>query len=105
MLLSKRRAEGLSPKLTLLMPRRVWTPGHASLMRLSASSVSMATRRSSSLPVQTVLAENIKVYMLVTVLIGVFTGTLGAVAGAVVYHDLRVDKEGVNVDELIKVFE
>ncbi len=41
-------------------------------------------------------------------LVGVLTqallGTLGAVAMAVGYHDLRVSKEGVNTDSLVEVF-
>lgn len=37
--------------------------------------------------------------------IDVFTGALGAVITAIVYHDLRVIKEGVNVDDLVRVFE
>jgi hypothetical protein len=35
----------------------------------------------------------------------VFTGALGAVNTAVVYHDLRTIKDGVNVDALVRVFE
>jgi hypothetical protein len=38
-------------------------------------------------------------------LLGIPFQCLGAVAPAVVYHDLRVGKEGVEVDELLKVFE
>jgi uncharacterized membrane protein len=35
----------------------------------------------------------------------VFLGALGAVITAIAYHDLRVIKEGVNVDDLVRVFE
>jgi hypothetical protein len=35
----------------------------------------------------------------------VFSGALGAVVTAIVYHDLRAIKEGVNVDDLVRVFE
>jgi hypothetical protein len=35
----------------------------------------------------------------------VLIGTLWAVACAVIYHDLRVSKEGVSVDELVSVFD
>jgi uncharacterized membrane protein len=35
----------------------------------------------------------------------VFFGALSAVVTAIVYHDLRAIKEGVNVDDLVRVFE
>lgn len=35
----------------------------------------------------------------------VFLGALSAVVTAIAYHDLRVIKEGVNVDDLVRVFE
>ena len=41
---------------------------------------------------------------LVAVLTQALLGTLGAVAMAVGYHDLRVSKEGVNTDSLVEVF-
>ena len=41
----------------------------------------------------------------VTQVVSSLTGTLGAVAAAVGYHDLRVTKEGVDTESLLKVFE
>lgn len=35
----------------------------------------------------------------------IFFGALSAVATGVIYHDLRVIKDGVNVDDLVRVFE
>jgi hypothetical protein len=43
--------------------------------------------------------------LVVSLTVNVFTGALGAVVSAVVYHDLRAIKEGVNVDDLVRVFE
>lgn len=40
-----------------------------------------------------------------TLVVQVFTGALGAVNTAVVYHDLRTIEDGVNVDALVQVFE
>lgn len=43
--------------------------------------------------------------MILIVLLGAFFGLYGAVCVAVAYHDLRVMKEGIGVEDLIKVFE
>jgi hypothetical protein len=47
----------------------------------------------------------IKTFMYVNLLVSVVFSALSAVAGAVAYHDLRVAKEGVNTEELAKVFD
>lgn len=52
-----------------------------------------------------VLPEAGAAQALVTLLIAIPFGALTAVANAVGYHDLRVAKEGVGIDDLIKVFE
>lgn len=41
----------------------------------------------------------------ITLLVAIPFGALTAVANAVGYHDLRVAKEGVGIDDLVKVFE
>jgi type IV secretory pathway VirB3-like protein len=42
---------------------------------------------------------------LVNILVQAFSSVLFAVAIAVVYHDLRIAKEGANVDEIAAVFD
>ncbi|MEN8260134.1 MAG: hypothetical protein ABFS02_06030, partial [Pseudomonadota bacterium] len=49
--------------------------------------------------------EGFKTYMLATGVAGVVLAPLTAIAQAVSYHDLRTEKEGVNVDELIQAFD
>jgi hypothetical protein len=44
-------------------------------------------------------------YLYVSDAIGVVFGALAAVTGAVMYHDLRVTKEGVQTEELARVFD
>jgi hypothetical protein len=43
--------------------------------------------------------------LVLTAFIGVFATLLGGVLQAVAYHDLRVVKEGVSTEEMLKVFE
>jgi len=43
--------------------------------------------------------------LVVSELVGVFLSLYGGVLAAVAYHDLRVTKEGVSTDELVKAFE
>jgi len=47
----------------------------------------------------------LKAYMVVVLLAGIVIASLQAVAAALGYHDLREVKEGVDVEELVKVFE
>lgn len=53
--------------------------------------------------VQAMMPESVG--MVINLGFDVFTGALGAVVTAVVYHDLRVIKDGVSVDDLVRVFE
>ena len=48
---------------------------------------------------------DVKVYMFLIVIFSILLGSLGAVASAVGYHDLRESKEGVGIEELAKVFD
>jgi len=49
--------------------------------------------------------DNLAVAILVPQLVTIALGALMAVANAVGYHDLRVAKEGVGIEELLKVFD
>ncbi len=53
----------------------------------------------------TMTLSDLRVYMVVALLVTVVLYSLQAVATAVGYHDLREAKEGVDVEELVKVFE
>lgn len=48
---------------------------------------------------------DVRIYLIGLMVISVVTGAIGAVIGAVAYHDLRQVKEGVDTDELASVFE
>jgi hypothetical protein len=43
--------------------------------------------------------------LILSMLVSVFFSLYGGVVGAVAYHDLRITKEGVTTDELVKAFE
>jgi hypothetical protein len=49
--------------------------------------------------------QKIKTYLLAAAILNVIVGSLGAVLQGVVYHDLRVAKEGIATEDLAKVFE
>lgn len=49
--------------------------------------------------------KKIKTYLLAAAFLNVVIGSLGAVLQGVVYHDLRVAKEGIATEDLAKVFE
>ena len=49
--------------------------------------------------------SDVKLFMWLKVGISILLGALGAVMQAVAYHDLRVAKEGVGIEELAKVFD
>lgn len=48
---------------------------------------------------------DVKLYLWMTLFVGILLGTLSAVANTVAYHDLRVEREGVGVEELARVFD
>jgi len=50
-------------------------------------------------------AESFQVATYIELLSSVVTGSFSAVVSAMVYHDLRNVKDGVDVEELIRVFE
>jgi len=54
---------------------------------------------------KTMTLSELKTYMVISLLVMAILYSLQAVATAVGYHDLRESKEGVNVEELVKVFE
>lgn len=49
--------------------------------------------------------DDIKIYMFVLLGVSIVMGALGAVASAVIYNNLRQIKDGVDLDEIAKVFE
>jgi len=48
---------------------------------------------------------DVKTYLVALLVVAVLLGALGAVASAVMYNELRRMKDGVEVDEIAKVFE
>lgn len=48
---------------------------------------------------------DVKIYLIATLAIAVVLGALGAVVTAVIYNELRRMKDGIEVDEIAKVFE
>lgn len=49
--------------------------------------------------------DDVKVYFIVLLVVAVALGALRAVTNAVAYHDLRLTKEGVDVNQLAAVFD
>ena len=49
--------------------------------------------------------DQAKIYLVATVLVGIIWATLNAVANAVAYHDIVTQREGVDLEELVAIFD